>query len=437
MAKVSKILTDYRDLFNGFDNIEVFYSLLETDDRKVKEFLSIFDSVEDSRMENKITYTTATVVGIVFLGVLHKMYSWTGIEAFAYEKKDIVEKYVDLSKGIPSHDTLKRVFSLINSETLENALVDFIQRSIEATAKALEIASEEDMRMISMDGKELHGTGRKYNTSEKVRNAQIMHFYDVGTGVCVKSELIEEKTNEIPTAQKVLASLNIKNILITSDAMNCQKNTVKVIKKGNGHYVLGLKENHKDFYNEVIEKFNKTKKFGKNDYYKMETEKNHNQVEIREFYKIKSNEFVFSDEWEGIKNVVMYKKTMTNNITGKESQEFRYYITDLNDIELISTAIRRHWAVENELHWHMDANFDEDADKTMDRRAINNLSIIKKSVLTLLKLMQPILGNRSLRLTQDVFIMNYEINLIKLFTLLDSENIKHLLDNKKQTKDSK
>ncbi|MCD7949687.1 MAG: AAA family ATPase [Erysipelotrichaceae bacterium] len=69
--------------------------------------------------------------------------------------------------------------------------------------------------------------------------------------------------------------------------------------------------------------------------------------------------------------------------------------------------------------------------------ASHNSSIIKKSVLTLLKLMQPILGNRSLRLTQDVFIMNYEINLIKLFTLLDGENIKYLLDQKKQTKDSK
>ncbi len=438
MARVSRVLQGYKELINNsIDDVEIFYSELKDDDGKLKEFLSIFSTVEDSRIKKKCKYTTMTIVGIVFLGLICGMDTWKEFEAFTKKKKDIVGKYVDLSNGIPSHDTLMRVFSLINSVTLEETLVGFLQKNIEATAKALELVKEGDMGHVAMDGKEEHGTGRKYGTDEKVRNAQIMHFYNSSTGVCIRSELIDKKTNEIPTAQAVLKTLNIKGMIITSDAMNCQKETVKVIKEGEAHYVLGLKENHSDFYNEVMDKFDKKSKYGSKSYYKAETEKNHNQVEIREFYKIKSKEFVFADEWKGIKNVVMYRKAMTNNITHEEKQEQRYYITDLDDLELIADAIRRHWAVENELHWYLDASLNEDDNSTMNRRASANLSIMRKNVLTLLKLMQPVLGNYSIKTTKKFFALDFEESIIKLFAFLDEKNIEQLLTiTKKQNKNS-
>lgn len=429
MAKFSNVLRDIRDRFNEFDNVELIYSTLENNDHKLKEFISIFDGVEDSRMKGKCIYSTMTIVGIVFLGLLHNMDTWQEIASFACRKKEFLSKYLDLSKGVPSHDTLERVFSLINCDTLEKALVDFIERSIETTAQILDISSEE-MKILAIDGKELKGSGRKYYTPEKIKNSQIMHFYDVSTGICIKSQMIEDKTNEIPTAQKMLSTLNIKGVTVTSDAMNCQKKTVEAIIDAKAHYVLGLKGNHSDFYNEIKDAFNRTKKFGSKSYFKMETEKNHNQVEVREFYKISAKTLVFAEGWKNIKNVVMYKKTMTNNITGEVTVEKRYYITDLNDIELISHIIRRHWAVENELHWHMDVSLSEDANKTINKKALNNLSTIKKNVLTILKLLQPLFGNNSIKVTRKLFVIDYEINIIKLFALLDEHNLKELIRSK-------
>lgn len=279
MAKTNRFLTDLKEKIHDIPNIELLYSSFEDENGKLKEFISILNAVEDSRMKNKCIYTTSTIVGIVFMGVLFELDSWVDIADFARTKSDIVSKYVDLSCGIPTHDTLMRVFSLINSETLEKSLVDFLTKSIETTAKILEIDQSNEMKHLAIDGKELKGSGRKYNTDEKVKNGQIMHFYDSSTGICIKSKLIDEKTNEIPTAKKVLAELNIKNVIITSDAMNCQKGTVEVIAAGKGHYVLGLKGNHGDFFNEIKDRFKTEPKKVKKNYYKMDTEKNHNQVE--------------------------------------------------------------------------------------------------------------------------------------------------------------
>lgn len=131
-------------------------------------------------------------------------------------------------------------------------------------------------------------------------------------------------------------------MIVTSDAMNCQKETVHVIRERKAHYVLGLKGNHGDLHEEAVQLFGSTKKYGEKSYYKMEPEKNHNQVEIREFYKIKADNFLYAEGWRDIKNIVMYKKTMTDNFTNEMHEERRYYLTDLNDIELISEGIRRH-----------------------------------------------------------------------------------------------
>ena len=218
MPKTDKMLTEIRKTMNSIPHISMLYSYYEDESGKLRELIQLFKDVEDSRMINKCKYSTATVVGIVFLGILGGMDAWTEIEDFAEFHIELIRKYVDLEDDIPSHDTLKRVFSLINTSTLEKTLVEFLKKSIETTASILNI-DKDDMKHMSIDGKEVKGSGRKYNTEEKIRNTQIMNFYDSSMGICIRSELIDSKTNEIPTAQRVLGELNIKGFIITSDAM--------------------------------------------------------------------------------------------------------------------------------------------------------------------------------------------------------------------------
>lgn len=435
MAKQSQLLSSIRENIKKYDNTGIIYQAIEEDDSRIREFLHIFSDVSDTRMPNKCTYDTSAIAGIVFLGLLCNMDTWTEIAMFARKKKAFLSQYIDFPDGkTPSHDTLARVFSLISSETLENALVSFIQESIEKTAEMLEADDSEGSRILAIDGKELKGSGRKYGTSEKIRNSQIMNFYEVTSGVCIRTQLIDSKTNEIPTAQKVLSELNIKGMIVTSDAMNCQKETVRVITEGKGHYVIGLKGNHGDFHSEVEQLFEKNakKKYSEKNYWRMDTEKNHNQVEIREFYKLPASRLVFSEGWEKLKNVVVYRKTVTDVFTDETKVEKRYYITDLNDIELIAISVRRHWGVENELHWHLDVSLSEDANRTVNRNAANNLSVMKKNLLTMLKLMQPLFGNASVKATRKLFAIDYEKNVMLLLGLLDGKNIEKLIKAEKQ-----
>lgn len=436
MAKISKTLQDTRQVLKEFTGLFYLEALLNEGDEKLQQFLFLFNDIKDSRIPSMCVYDTKTIIIIAFLAILDDRKTWKEIEDFGYDHRRFLIDYLHLGTDIPSHDTFCRVFSLLDTSTLQKVLVTFLQECVEKAAKSVLPCdtSKKQSKVLAMDGKEERGSGRKYDTDEKVRNAQIMHFYDTDTQICINSTLIDSKTNEIPTAQNVLKVLNIKGFIITADAMNAQKETVSIIKEKQAHYVLGLKGNHKEFHESIAKSFSEKEekmktKAGKN-YFKMETEKNHNQVEIREFFLLAAGAFYQEDEWKGIKSIVHYKKSTFNVITGKENVENRYYISDLKDIETIAEAIRIHWGVENGLHWHLDTAFNEDDNSTMNKRALFNLSIMNKTVLTLMKLMSPLFRNGSIKRTQKSFRSNYETNMIRLFNFLDGTTIDDLFKNK-------
>jgi predicted transposase YbfD/YdcC len=424
MAKISNTLKQIKE---SFDTSYPFFgvSSFSFDSGKFNEFICLFDDVSDTRMPNKCKYSTKTIVVLVFLAILDEMDTWQEIAEFARERRDFLSEFIDLSSGTPSHDTIMRVFSLINSDTLQTVLVDFLKSTISNLSSHL--IDDTGYTQLAIDGKEARASGRNYGQDNKVKNMATMNFYDVGTNICISSVTIDDKSNEIPVAQSVLNQLNIKNFIISSDAMNTQKKTVETIINGKAHYVLGLKGNHSDLYNEAIQTFNNTVNFSEKNYYKMELDKCHSQVEHREFYRLDASKLVFSDSWAKLKSVVVYKKTVFSIKDDTERVEYRYYISDLIDLQTISLAIRRHWAIENELHWHLDTSYNEDANTTMNRKALTNLSTIYKSSLTLMKLIQPLFGNKSIRVTKKKFRMYYEDNIFKLFSLLDSDVIQSLI----------
>lgn len=433
MAKINKTVELYKEKLKGCTGL-MFQDLFLDDGIKLKEFINLFDNVTDTRMILKCKYSTKFIVVIVFLAFLDMRETWQEIADFAEDKKEFLEDFIEYPETLPVHDTYMRVFSKINSITLENTIIEFLKECIDLVINNNIEKNPESLDLIAIDGKELRGSGRLYNTAEKKKNVQIMHFWDVSNQLCLKSVVIDEKTNEIPTAQEILPTLNIKNKIITADALNCQKKTVEVIKKGGGHYILALKSNHNEFFRDIDDHFKKNiKNIAKesNSYYKMEIEKNHNQVETREFYKVKADLFYQEDDWNGIKSIICYKKKIYELHKKKESYEYRYYISDLTDIETISLGIRAHWSVENQLHYTLDKFFNEDANKTIDKNANNNLSLIRKMINSLLILIAPLFRNGSKIRTIKSFRSNYEINLIKLFKFLDGKNLKEILSQKK------
>jgi len=395
--------------------------------------VSCMENVADCRVQASIDYPLAYILLVSFLAILSGAETWVDMQTFteAYKTKlnGILPHYKKI--GVPSHDTFRRVFGLINPESLQAATSLFLVQEISQLKKALGI-EDNALRHLSLDGKEQRGTGRKYGTDQKVSNLQTLHCYDVTNGICLHSVPIAAKTNEIPVAQALLAAMQLKGCVITFDALNTQRDTVKIINEGKGHYVGGLKGNQHLFYEEVVLFFSEEELASikeKDKYFRTYIEKAHNRIERRSYYMTTDIQW-FADlhKWAGLKTFICCVTETEDLVSGKKTIEYSYYITSLTDIELCADAIRSHWGVENQLHWHLDVTFSEDDNTTMDKNAFNNLSILNKMALSLLKLVQPA-HKIGLKLIRRKFGWDLINQLTHLLNLLDEEQIEQALIN--------
>lgn len=426
MAKINRFLASYADAIADF---EVTSDETVPPKAVIRRFVRVFKKIDDERCEGMIDYPLVEIILIAFLAVLGNASTWAEMEQFGQAKENWLKKFIKLKNGIPSHDTFRRVFSLIDTEQLQKATVNFLVENINAIKKALPVSKKEEneLRLICVDGKEQRGTGRKYDTDEKVRNLQTLHIYDASNEICIHSEAISEKTNEIPVAQKALESMQLKDCVVTFDALHMQQKTVSIIRHQKGHYVGGLKGNQSGLLEEASAYFNEQDLFehyeGKGDFYETK-EKAHGKVEHRRYHLVRPTKRKIIKEWEGLKAFICCTKTITDIKTEKVVTETRYYASSIDDVELCAEAIRGHWSVENNLHWHLDYSLSEDDNTTMDKNAFNNYSLINKMVLSLCKLAKPLMKKgTSIRSTRKIFGWNIEKNLMALLVCFDTDTI--------------
>ncbi len=399
----------------------------------LKRIITCMEEVTDLREAGMIEYPLSYILLLAFLAVLCGAESWGDMQTFSESYKVKLNGMFPHYKGnaVPSHDTFRRVFGLISPSELQMATSMFIVREISQLKKTLGI-EDTGYRQIGIDGKEQKGTGRKYGTSEKISNLQTLHCYDITNGICIYSEPIEAKTNEIPVAQTLLSKMELKNTVVTFDALNTQKETIAVIVAGKGDYVGGLKGNQELFHKEVElyfsdEELLRLAKQERN--FLTDTEKSHNRIEKRSYYMTtRIDWFADKDKWSNLNSFICYELETEDIVSGKRTKERRYYISSLKDILLCSDAIRSHWGIENQLHWHLDVTFSEDDNTTIDKNAFNNLSIINKMVLSLLKLVQPS-HKQGLKGIRKKFGWDLKRQLTHLLGLLDEDLINRALQS--------
>ena len=431
MAKINRFIMAYKDAIvtNGLAPTGGIPSK-----KVLRRFLKLFQKVDDSRLNGMIDYPLEEIILITFLAVLGNASTWVEIALFAEKKKRWLKKFMKLNNGVPSHDTFRRVFSLIDTDQLQEATIAFLLANLAAIKKSLGI-KDDGLRQICVDGKEQRGTGRKYNYDEKIRNLQTLHVYDASNEICLYSKVINKKTNEIPVAQEILKSMNLKKCIVTFDALHTQRKTINTIIQQKGDYVGGLKGNQgvlkqeaeSIFTPEILTSIRNT------DAYYTTSEKSHNKLEVRRFYLAKAHHrFNGVVEWQNLRNFICYEKYTCDVINGSESTETRYYITSLKDVEISAQAIRGHWGIENNLHWHLDYSFMEDMNTTIDKKAFNNFSLINKMALSLCKLAQPVMGNKSIRVIRKEFAWEYEETLAEFLSYFDTDAIFNALEMKKK-----
>lgn len=301
---------------------------------------------------------------------------WVEIGIFAAYHEEYLRKYTELDNSVPSHDTIQRVMALVSPEIMQ-----------QISAKWQEVLNSNEgeklRKIISMDGKTMRG-----NTRNGSKPSHVVSAWCDEDGFCLGQVAVEEKSNEITAIPELLDKINVKGQIITIDAMGTQTEIAAKIRQKRADYVLALKGNQSNLHDDVKEYF-QDKEFceqiKKNGQYRRTVEKAHSQKEVREYFQTEDIKWLPQrSRWKGLKSVGMERKTITRK-DGSISTENRYFISSLgNDIDLFSRAIRKHWSVEV-MHWHLDVTFREDANQTIDKNAAQNLNILRKFCLSILK----------------------------------------------------
>ena len=327
MSKRCKKLEEIKNMFKDID-----INFDDINDNGIEEFINIIKLTKDDRYQPNTRHLMSDIIMITFFAIISKATEWKEIESFARKEEKWLKKYLELPNGIPSHDTIQRVISILDSKVLyENCLKYFI----EIIDKYIQ-REDNEIDIYSIDGKTTNSSSRSYLTTTKISPLNTMSVYSHNYGVSIIQDYIKEKDNEIPMGPKLLEQLNLKNCIVTSDALNTQKETVKSIIKNNGDYVLALKANQKNFYNEIKEYFldNTFLKQIEQENYFEETEKSHSKIINRKYYLTNDIKWINGcKNWKGLKSIGLEIKTIENIQTGEVTEERRHYIVSFeNDI---------------------------------------------------------------------------------------------------------
>ena len=388
----------------------------EIEVEKLKELKVKTMMLNDERQKGKIIYKIWDIVVVVILAVLADCNEWEEIADYAKDEKDFLKTFLKLTGGIPSAKTYERVISMIDSHELNKIFVEFIK----------DIQFMEDIYfkdILSFDGKVDKGSARnKGYIVEETKPLNVLNVYSDKLQMCIEQEMIEEKTNEITAIPKIIERLDLRNVICTWDALNTQKENIKAVITKGGDYCVALKANQANFYKDVQDYFDVDRlmiiESGYEGGYQLTREKSHEAVITYEYYQTeKVKWYADCEKWEGLKSIGLVRKTIEKS-DGSKVEEKRYYISSLLlDINIFSDAIRKHWNVENKLHWQMDFTFKSDNNTTMNKKALFNLQIIKKFCLTVLNEIKKV-KNKSLKRIRKDISRNVEKETIEIFKLL-------------------
>jgi len=302
---------------------------------------------------------------------------WTEIEEYGKCKQDFFEQIIELPNGIPSHDTFGRVFRMINPSSFEKYFNLWVQDLCDMCGE-----------LVNIDGKTLR---RSYSTDDDKAAIHMVSAWANANNMVLGQVKVKDKSNEITAIPKLLELLDLSGAIVTIDAMGCQTEIAEGIIENEADYVLAVKGNQGDLYEEITESFEKV---GGTNHAKSHTAENkdHGRLEQRTAYALAAEQWLSCEvlpKWMALQTIVKIE-TQTTYINGKRKgqtrQESRYYISSLPvDSAWHNVIIRNHWGIENKLHWVLDVAFREDDSRVRKGYGPQNMSILRHIALNKLK----------------------------------------------------
>jgi len=343
-----------------------------------------FQDLPDPRLNRTRDHDLIDILVIAICTLLCAGESFNDMEDFGLAKQDWFKTFLRLPKGIPSHDTFNRVFAALDPK----AFLDCFQRWTRSLRQAI------PGEIVALDGKALR---RALDQGQSL--PYVVSAWAEDNGLVLGQLKVAEKSNEITAVPELLRVLELSGCVVTLDAMGCQKKIAREIIESDADYVLALKGNQetvhvevKTFLDAALAQRQAPGRAGApalraaDALATLETiEKDHGRLETRRYYQ--SAELAwFADrsQWEKLQSVGMVEAT--REVNGQTTSERRYYLSSLPlDINTFARAVRGHWGIENKVHWTLDVWFREDQSRARSGFAAENLAILRRLALNLLK----------------------------------------------------
>lgn len=328
-----------------------------------------FENLPDPRIDRKKLHKLGDIIFITISAVICGCDTWEDIEEWGEIREGWLSTILELPNGIPSHDTINRVFSLIDPIAFQQCFVDWVKSVSKVT----------EGQIISIDGKRLCNSGEHGSKSV----IHMVSAWSSANNMVLAQHKVDDKSNEITAIPALLNMLELTGCLVTIDAMGCQKTIAQAITDKGADYILAVKENQGHLLDDIKEAFSSHSILSPH----TQINTGHGRIEKRTCSVISDTEWVCGgNQWAQLHSLIRIESERTIKATGATEYQTRYYISSkAADAATFNLAVREHWAIENKLHWILDVAFGEDKSTKQAGHAAENFSFISKIALNLLK----------------------------------------------------
>lgn len=334
-----------------------------------------FSSIDDPRIDRTKEHLLSDILLIALCAMLCGAEGFVDFQDFGKARIRWLRSFLKLPNGIPSHDTFRRVFAMLDSKQFADCFRNWTQSL--RTAIGAEI--------VAIDGKTLR---RSHDRSKSKEAIHMVSAWARENGLVLGQIKVSDKSNEITAIPELLRALKLAGCIVTIDAMGCQTKIASEICRARADYVLALKGNQSTLHDEVkiVLEGAQTGDFeGVHCDFLETNECAHGRIERRRYWITEDIGWLTHySAWEGLRCAGMVESTRT--IQGKTTTERRFYIASIGaNAKTFARAVRGHWAIENTLHWSLDVSFAEDQCRVRTGYADQNLCVLRHMSINILK----------------------------------------------------